>query len=149
MKGNDIAPLIFTLGTSWRWAVNSPGKNPGTNSVGGWMRPRSGTAVSETRKTPLPRFEKWTVHPQLVAIPSVLSRRLSIRLLTIKEIHVKNQSQDLLNTVMCLRVAWKVGNLTTWWTIRLSKSVLLHTFKSWNTSDDDPSIHPARPSNTG
>jgi hypothetical protein len=58
-----IAPLFLTLGISWRTAVNSPGKNPGTNYVGGWMGPRSGIAVSKTRKTPLPTFEKRTVHP--------------------------------------------------------------------------------------
>jgi len=52
-KGNrSVDPLILNLNTRWRWVVNvtlrplySPGKNPGTPGLGGWVETRAGLDV--------------------------------------------------------------------------------------------------------
>jgi hypothetical protein len=43
----------------------SPGKNPGTHSVGGWVGPKRGLEGLGEEKNFLLRsgFESWTVHP--------------------------------------------------------------------------------------
>ena len=67
VRGNIfIAPLIFSLGTSWEWAVNFtprplyPRNEP--RSHWGWVDPRTGLDFSCKRKTlPLHGFEPRTV----------------------------------------------------------------------------------------
>ena len=56
-RSGGLAPLIFNLGTKWRWLVNFhapaallPGIIPGSHWVGGWTGPTAGLDVSEKRK---------------------------------------------------------------------------------------------------
>jgi hypothetical protein len=51
-RGNrGIAPLIICLGTTWRCSGPfTPGKNPSTHCIGGWVGPKATLDVLETLK---------------------------------------------------------------------------------------------------
>jgi hypothetical protein len=71
MGKGDIASLILSIGTRWRWVVNftprplfSPGKNYDTDWVGGCVGPTAGLDGYWGEKISLPPgFESRTVQP--------------------------------------------------------------------------------------